>query len=77
METYLALIDEFYEASALDLDGVAASVIQLKHEMKEVGLSQVGRRLLRELNATNLAAGMEIHSHIRELTSRQGSPLSG
>ena len=52
---YLNLINEFDERCPLHFYGIAGAVKQLQHEMKEVGLSQVWRRLLCELDPPNVA----------------------
>ena len=48
------LIDELDERGPLDLDGGPVAVEEPDHEVEEVGLAQVGRRLLRELDPTDV-----------------------
>ena len=48
------LIDKLDEGGPLDLDGAAVAVEEADHEVEEVGLAQVGRRLLRELHTTDV-----------------------
>ena len=48
------LIDELDEGGPLDLDGAAVAVVEPDHEVEEVGLAQVGRRLLRELDPADV-----------------------
>ena len=43
------LVDELDERGPLDLDGVVVAVVEPDHKVEEVGLAQVGRRLLCEL----------------------------
>ena len=48
------LIDELDEGGPLDLDGTPVAVEEADHEVEEVGLAQVGRRLLRELDPADV-----------------------
>ena len=48
--THLSFINELPKRGPLDFDLVAGSVEDLDHEVEEVGLAEVGRRLLRELD---------------------------
>ena len=48
------LVDELDERGPLDLDGVVVAVVEPDHKVEEVGLAQVGRRLLRELHTPDV-----------------------
>ena len=48
------LIDKLDEGGPLDLDWAAVAVEEADHEVEEVGLAQVGRRLLRELHTPDV-----------------------
>ena len=48
------LVDELDEGCPLDLDGASVAVEEADHEVEEVGLAQVGRRLLRELHTADV-----------------------
>ena len=48
--TLTYLIDKLDEGGPLDLDWAAVAVEEADHEVEEVGLAQVGRRLLRKLH---------------------------
>ena len=53
------LIDELDEGGPLDLYGAAVAVVEPDHEVEEVGLAQVGRRLLRELDPADVGTAWE------------------
>ena len=53
------LIDKLDEGGPLDLDGTAVAVEEADHEVEEVGLAQVGRRLLRELDPADVGTAWE------------------
>ena len=52
------LIDKLDEGCSLDLDGTAVAVEEADHEVEEVGLAQVGRRLLRELHTPDVGTAI-------------------
>ena len=56
---YLVFLDETHEGRPLYLDRLAVSVVQSDHEMKEVALPQVARRLLLKVRSAH--ANPEIH----------------
>jgi len=47
--THLILLDEWDEGCSLDLDWLAGAVVEGDDEVEEVGLPQVGGRLLLEV----------------------------
>ena len=49
IKTHLIFFDEVDEGGAFDLDGLSLLVVQRQHEMEEVALTQVVRRLLLEV----------------------------
>lgn len=57
---YLVFLDETHEGRPLYLDRLAVSIVQSDHEMKEVALPQVARRLLLKVRSAH--ANPEIHT---------------
>ena len=51
----LGLVDELHEGGLVDVDGLSVPVVQAHHEVEEVGLAQVGGRLLGELDGGHAA----------------------
>ena len=51
----VSLVYELHEGGLVDVDGVSVPVVQPDHEVEEVGLAKVGRRLLRELDLGDAA----------------------
>lgn len=47
---YLRLVEEPYEGSPLDFDGLSNFVVEADHEVEEVGFPEIGRRLLRKVD---------------------------
>ena len=62
--SYLVLLHEAGEGGSLDLDWLADPVVQRDHEVEEVALPQVGRRLLLEVHSTEPNAAAK-HSELR------------
>ena len=63
---YLSFVDELPERGSLDLHLVAGPVKDLDHEVEEVGLAEVGRRLLRELDPADAASEKTNEIEIRD-----------
>lgn len=63
---YLVFLDEGDEGGPLDLDGLAGAVVEGDDEVEEVGLAQVGGRLLLEVSAADAGghAMEKIQHHI-------------
>jgi hypothetical protein len=61
---YLCLVDEADKGCPLDLNEAASAIKELKHEMKEVRLSQVGWRLLGELDPANDTTAIQKRKNI-------------
>ena len=49
MHSYLVFLDEVDEGSSLDFHRLSLFVVQRQHEVEEVGLAQVRRRLFLEV----------------------------
>ena len=60
INNYLVFLDEAHEGRPLYLDRLAVSIVQSDHEMKEVALPQVARRLLLKVRSAH--ANPEIHA---------------
>lgn len=58
--THLRLVQESDEGCPFDLDWLSDFVIQTDHEVKEVGLAKIGRRLFREIDPPNSNAVKKI-----------------
>lgn len=49
--THLFLLHKINEGGSLDLHGLTLSVVQSQHKVEEVGLAQIGRRLLLKVSS--------------------------
>lgn len=50
--SHLLLFHKVDVGGAFDLDGLTLAVVQSQHEVEEIGLPQVGRRLLLKVSAS-------------------------
>lgn len=57
---HLLLLDEVHEVGPLDLHRLTLAVVESQDEVEEVGLAQVGRRLLLEVSPRQTHAAAEI-----------------
>lgn len=56
---HLLLLDKVHEVCPLDLHGLTLAVVQSQNEVEEVGLAQVGGRLLLEVSPSQTHAAAE------------------
>ena len=68
--TNLIFLDEGDEGGPLDLDGLTRSVVEGDDEVEEVGLPQVGGRLLLEVSSSDARSNAE--TEISKTESRSG-----
>lgn len=50
--SHLLLFHKVDVGSAFDLNGLTLAIVQSQHEVEEIGLPQVGRRLLLKVSAS-------------------------
>lgn len=55
---FRVLLDEANEGGTLDLNGLAGTIVERNHKVKEVGLAQIAGRLFLEVGAADAQAAI-------------------